>query len=89
VDRRKDSQLGSSSQGGSPTTNLTKSALTLVEKGAAGSMSVRFVGNSCGPRAIVEAYNHMSASVPSRGEDRYAIKDFHGTGVTLENLMQR
>jgi hypothetical protein len=68
VDRRKDSQLRSSSQEVSPTTNLTKSALTLVENGAAGSMSVRFVGNYCGPQAIIEAYNHMFASVQSRGQ---------------------
>jgi hypothetical protein len=82
VDRRKDSQLRSSSRGHSY--DLAKSALAR----AAGSMSVRFVGNYCGPLAIVEAYNPMFGSVHVP-KDRYAIKDFHGTGVTLENLMQQ
>ena len=77
MDRRKDSQLRSSLQEVTPTTNLAKSALTLVKNRAAGSMSVRFVGNYCGPQAIVEAYNPMFGSVHVP-KDIYAIKDFHG-----------
>ena len=76
MDRRKDSQLRSSLQEVTPTTNLAKSALPHCAAGR-GAMSVRFVGNYCGPLAIVEAYNPMFGSVHVP-KDIYAIKDFHG-----------